>query len=92
VTSGVSPKLDNRTMDVTDTPSRSRLLWSELKVDYDLGCGVRRDANLSLSGVCTVIFIGNAKNARFNPITVVPVLSTVPYWTPPSPPPGPHCQ
>ena len=67
---------------VTDTPSRSRLLWSELKVDYDLGCGVRRDANLSLSGVCTMIFIGNAKNARFNPITVVPVLSTVPYWTP----------
>jgi hypothetical protein len=68
-------------MDVIDTPSRSRLLWSEVKVDCDLGCGVRRDANLSLSGVCTVIFIGNAKNARFNPITVVPVLSTVPYWT-----------
>jgi hypothetical protein len=56
-------------------------LWSELKVDCDLGCGVRRDANLSFSGVCRVIFIGNAENARFNPITAVPVLSTVPYWT-----------
>jgi hypothetical protein len=68
-------------MDVTDTPSRSRLLWSELKVDYDLGCGVRRDANLffwRLHGD----FHWKAKNARFNPITVVPVLSTVPYWTP----------